>query len=339
MPGELRPEDILDSLKKGRLAPFYLFYGPGEFRLEKVLDRIRDNYIPESARDLNLEIFYGDESDPGDIISRARSVPFLAENRLIIVRRTENIRAEALEKFLPYLESPSESTCLIFVAFKTDFKRKFYKKMKSMGRAVNFADLRDNQIIPWIKGAAGDIGLKIDPRACAYLLQIVGNNLRELHSELEKLYLRYGESEIGPDEVRELVIHSRMYTIFELMNAVSIRSGASSLQILGRFLEEEDKWAGPLRLMGMLNRQIRILLQTKIIMERGGGAKEVAEKLRLPYFSARQFSEQSGHWSAGELEKGLRLLHEADGRLKTGYRARPILENLFLSLCLKGGLR
>ena len=81
MNGDLRPEDVLKSLEKGQLAPFYLFYGPGEFRSEKVLDKIRALFIPESARDFNLEILYGGEVDPADIISRAQTLPFLAQNR------------------------------------------------------------------------------------------------------------------------------------------------------------------------------------------------------------------------------------------------------------------
>ncbi len=333
MPGELQPEDVLESLKERRLAPYYLFYGLGEFRLEKVLEKIRNNYIPETARDFNLEIFYGAETKPQEIINRAQSLPFLTENRLIIVRRTENFRAEALEKFLPYMETPAESTCLIFVASKTDFKRKFYKKMKSKGRAVNFTALRDNKVIPWIKDTASEMGLAIDAKGAAYLQQIVGNNLRELYSELEKLYLRYGKGGVGLEQVKELVIHSRMYTIFELMNVFSTRNCPAALEVLGRFLEEEDKKGAPLRLIGMLNRQIRLLWQTKMIVKKGGGTKEVAAKLSLPFFSARQFAEQTKHWSIPELSKGLRLLYEADGRLKLGSRAKPILENLILSLC------
>ena len=46
MARELEPEDVLKSLEKGQLAPFYLFYGPGEFRLEKVLDKIREQRQP-----------------------------------------------------------------------------------------------------------------------------------------------------------------------------------------------------------------------------------------------------------------------------------------------------
>ncbi|MDP6180479.1 MAG: hypothetical protein QGG48_11355, partial [Desulfatiglandales bacterium] len=134
---DLLPEDVLKSLERGQLAPVYLFYGPGEFWLEKVLDRIRENLIPESARDFNLEIFYGDEADPLDIINRARSVPFMARNRLMIVRRTEKFGTTALERLLPYFEEPVESTCLIFITSKTDFKKKFYSRIRTSGRAVN----------------------------------------------------------------------------------------------------------------------------------------------------------------------------------------------------------
>ena len=203
---------------------------------------------------------------------------------------------------------------------------------------MNFAALRENQILPWIRGAAGEMGLKIDVKACAYLQQIVGNNLRELHGELEKIYLRYGEGPVGLEQVKDLVIHSRMYTIFELMKVFSLRNCTASLNVLNRFLEEEDKKAGPLRLIGMLNRQIRLLWQSKMILNKGGGAKEVAEKLALPFFSAREFADHSRHWSERELEDGLHLLYEADGRLKSGSRPKPVLENLIVSLCRESGL-
>ena len=68
MAGELRPEDVVHALEKGKLPPFYLFYGPNEFILERLLAKIKDNYIPENARDFNMEICYGGESIPSDVI-------------------------------------------------------------------------------------------------------------------------------------------------------------------------------------------------------------------------------------------------------------------------------
>ena len=210
MTRDLTPEDILKSLETGQLAPFYLFHGLGEFRLEKVLDRIRASYIPSSSKDLNLEVFYGGErTHPAEIVNRARSLPFLAENRLIIIRRTESFSTDELEAFLPYLKKPAETTCLIFIASKTDFRKNFYKRIRELGQAVNFTKLKESQVIPWIRRTAGELEVKIDGQACAYLHQIVGDSLRDLYAELEKLHLRYGEGHVGVEQVKELAVHSR----------------------------------------------------------------------------------------------------------------------------------
>ncbi|MFC1891465.1 DNA polymerase III subunit delta [Thermodesulfobacteriota bacterium] len=333
MAGDLKSEDILKALGNGKLEPFYLFFGPDEFMLERVLDKVRADFIPESARDLNVEICYGGETSPADIINRAQSVPFMAQNRLIIVRRVEELKADQLEVFLPYLDDPSPTTCLIFISSKTDFKRKFYKKIRSLGRSVKFAELREAQIIPWVKHTAKDLGLNMDGQACLYLHQIVGNGLRDLYAELVKLQIRYGNNKVGEDEIKELAISSRIYSIFELMNSISVKDRKGAITILNRFLEEEDKKGAPLQVIGMLNRQMRLLWQTKTIAEKGGNSKDAAKKLGLAPFSAGLFIKQSKHWSEDELERSFSLLYKADHLLKSGSRPKPVMENLIMSLC------
>lgn len=337
MQGDLPPEYVITRLEKGELAPFYLFYGQSEFRLEKVLNKVRETLIPEEARDLNLHLFYGEKkADATDliasIIDTARSLPFMSESRLVIVRRTEVFSASDLEGFIHYLDNPADSTCLIFVSLKPDFKRKFYRKIRKCGRAVNFRELNDRQVVPWIKETAKELGLNMDDQACAYLQQIVGNRLIDLHSELEKLSLRYGKAAVGMEQVRELAINSRIYTIFELMDEVSFKRPAGSLSVLKKFLEEEDK-AGALRVIGMLNRQIRLLWQTKWTMEGGGRTPDVARKIQLPIDLTRKIVQQSERWSMDNLERAFHLLYEADGFLKSGSQGHLVLENVVLSLC------
>jgi DNA polymerase-3 subunit delta len=333
MAGDLSPDDLLASLGRMKLAPFYLFYGPDEFRLERLLQKIREVYVPEAARDFNLEICYGGETDPSEIIHHAQTMPFMADNRLIVVRRTEEFKADQLNRFLPYLERPSPSTCLIFIASKTDFKTKFFKTIRSSGSAVYFGDLKMNQVVAWIKGTGKELGIDISTPACVYLQQIIGNKLADLYSELVKLQLRHGAGEINEKQVRELAIQSRVYSIFELMDAISEKDCGESLSILKGFLEEEDKKSGPLQVIGMLNRQIRFLWQTKVIADKGGKSRDVASKLGLHPYPAGNFLKQSRKWSADELERGISLLYEADKRLKSGSRQQPVLENLIISLC------
>ena len=178
-----------------------------------------------------------------------------------------------------------------------------------------------------------EMGLNISPQACVYLQEITGDRLRDLYSELTKIRIRYGEAEVGDKEIRELAINGRTYDIFKLMDALSIKDTGKSLSILDSFLEEEDKKAAPLKVIGMLNRQIGMLWKTKAIVDGGGRSEDVASKLGIQPFQAGNFIKYSRNWSNEELEKGISLLYRSDRLLKLGSRPGPVLEGLVLGLC------
>ncbi len=338
MTGDITPEYVLGQLEKGQLFPFYLFYGQSEFRVEMVLTRIRESYIPEEARDFNLHIYYGAKQDQGeranlaDILDTAQSHPFLSQRRLIIVRRTENFLDTDLERFISYFDDPLETTCLVFVSSKPDFRKKFYRKIRDSGRAVNFRKLYENQLVPWVKKTAEELGFSMETQACDYLIEIVGNRLMDLYSELEKLYLRYGKKTVGVDEVKEIAVYSRLYTVFELMDHISLRRPVQSLLSLNRYLEEEDRNAH-LRFIGMLNRQIGLLWKTKSFLKAGGKKTDLSRQLRVQPFIASKLAKQYKKWSLDDLERALKHLHHVDGLLKSDAYEHLILENLVLSLC------
>ncbi len=335
MQPDLRPEDILEQLENGQLSPFYLFYGENEFLLERVLSSVRQALIPEEARDFNLQIYYGgngERIDTGKIIDAARTLPLMSHKRLVIVRRTEGIPASDLGGFVPYLEDPAESTCLIFVSSKADFTKAFYKKFRELEKAVNFRNLYDNQVMPWIMRMAKEMGLNINREACLYLQQVVGNRLMDLYSELEKLYVRHGNMAVGLTEARALAIHSRTYAIFELVDQVSFKRCAQSMSVLQRFLEMGDGQSS-LGILGMLVRQVRILWQTKSVIEGGGNAPQVARKAGVPLFLVEKLVRQAKNWSRDDLERAFEILHRADDLIKSGSRPQIVLENAVISLC------
>jgi DNA polymerase III subunit delta len=332
------PAEIEREIKQGRLAPFYLFHGANEFTLEKTLERLKET-LPETARSFNMEVFYGGECEPADIVSRARSVPFLAKNRLLIVRRCDGFSAEALDQFLPYLKNPVESTCLVFVCTKADFRRELFRTIRASGRAVHFEELRDQQAPQWIARTAVELGFRMDAESASYLHHVAGNDPRDLYGEIEKIRIRYGEGPVGLEEVKGMVSQHRSFTIFEIVAVVSKRDSGAALVALGRFLEEEDKRGGPLRLLGMLNRQFRLLLQTREVLDNGGKKREVEELLGQARYSAGELMSQARGWSLEELREAIAMLYEADGRLKTGSAPRLVLENVLLGLCSRCGRR
>jgi DNA polymerase-3 subunit delta len=333
MSGDLRPEEALDQIGKGRFSPYYLFYGESEFLLEKVLETLIERAVPQTARDLNFRVFYGDdEAAAGDALDTARSLPFLSDRRLLVVRRTEKIGAARLDGFLPYLEDPVPSTCIVFVCGKPDFKRKFYQRIRQAGCAVHFARLQDRLLVPWIKKMAKDLGLEMEPEACLYLQQMVGNRLRDLYSELEKLSIRFGRARVGTEEVKALAVQGRSYTVFELVDAISFKKCGEALKVLSRFLEEEDR-EGVLKVLGMLNRQLRLLWDARALSESGSSPGVVAQKLQLYPSFGKKLVDQSKLWRPEAIEKGFELLYAADGRIKSGAPGPEVLSQLCLDLC------
>lgn len=332
MARDFQPEDILKSLERGKLAPVYMFYGSNEFLLEKTLSKIKESYIPEEARDFNQQVCYGGESSPSEIISMARTLPFMASSRLIIVRRTDEFSTDQLNLFVPYLKEPVDSTCLIFISLKTDFKKTFYKSLRDSGFAVQFQELKDSQVVPWIIRTAKEMGMNIGHKAALYLRELVGSRLQDLYSELTKLRLSHGPVAVEENEVRELAVHSRMYSVFELMDEFSVKNSEGALSILARFLEEEDKRSGPIQLIGMFNRQIGMLMRAKDLTGRGETGK-AASVLGIPPYLAQKCLNQAKCWSANELEMGITFLFQADRLLKSGSRPKPVLENLIFNLC------
>jgi DNA polymerase-3 subunit delta len=332
---DLAPENVAISLKKGVLAPFYLFYGPEEFWIELTLDRIKKDLIPDSVKEFNVEILYGGEISPQEILNRAHLLPFMSSRRLIIVRGTENFAKGDLGLFLPYLDKPVDSTCIIWVSGKPDFADAFYKRFRDHGRVVNFRKLSEQQAYTWIQKRSKELGLSIDRDAFEILYQMVGSGLRDLFGEISKLSLRHPNSRVGVEQVKELAIFSRLFTVFDLVDYVSKKDASHALAALDRLFDTQGRDSNAsLGILGMVARQIRLILKTKSGLTNGGGKREVMARLRpLPNFVIDKCITQERFWQECELEEALNHLYNADGLIRSGSKGDLVLEGLIFHLC------
>jgi len=325
----------MNSLDKGAFAPFYLFYGPEDFWLEITLDRIKKDFIPDSVKAFNLETLYGDEVSAQEILSRAHLVPFMSSHRLLIVRGTEYFTKDAYQQFLSYMDNPVDSTCIIWISDKTDLKGVFYKKFKELGRAVHFKKLSERQVFTWLQKRAKELGLDIDKEASSFMYQIVGSSLRDLFSEMSKLSLRYPHSRIGVEQIKELATFSRLFTVFDLVDYVSKKDTSHAIVVLNKLFETQGRDAHTLLgLLGMLARQIRLILKAKSGLKNRGGRPGAIKRLQpLPTFVIEKYLAQERFWQEEELEEALHNIYDADGLIRTGSKGDLVLENLIFLLC------
>ena len=319
------------DLINGRLRPVYLFYGQDVFLKERYAARL-DATVPPDLAELNVEHFVADETLPGEVIEKAQSLPFLAPWRVITLRGVDRYTADELAVFGPYLQRPNESTCLVLLADKPDFRLSAFKTLRDKDWAVNFEPPRGRQLLAWVEEAARGRGQAIHPRAVRELVELVGVDLMELDQELEKVCLFAGPGRtVGVDEVRAVARRSRAATVFELGDAVGEQDPERALAALRDLLLTEH----PLMILAMIVRHVELLLKARALLDQGAGDRGLQAALKLPPFVVKKYASQAGRLSAGRLESGLARLMEADLALKSaGPPGRMVLERLVLDLTL-----
>ena len=90
---------ILKELEKGIYKNVYYLMGDEPFFIDTISDYIRDNALPEEARDFNQMVVYGNETTMNDVIQRARSYPMGADRQVIIVKEAQHLMKKDAESF------------------------------------------------------------------------------------------------------------------------------------------------------------------------------------------------------------------------------------------------
>jgi DNA polymerase III delta subunit len=195
--------------------------------------------------------------------------------------------------------------------------------------------LLERQVYSWLQKRAKELELDIDKEASSFIYQIVGSSLRDLFSEIFKLSLRYPHSRIGVEEIKEMTTFSRLFTVFDLVDHVSKKDTFHAIVVLNKLFETQGRDATTLLgLLGMLARQIRLILKAKSGLKKGGGRSEAIKRLQpLPTFVIEKYLAQERFWQEEELEKALDNIYDADGFIRTGSKGDLILENLIFLLC------
>jgi len=279
----MKPEDFNRSVENGEFARLYLLCGDEPYLVERAVKKLLDRAVDPGFRDFNLNVFYGNEVKGDEVFSVAQTLPMFAELRVILVKKGGDLSAGAMEVLLPYLQDPCPSTCLILQAEKVDGRKKFFAEFKKRGEVVEFKRPYENQLGPYVRDEVRAAGKKIDAQAAELLAYLVGNNLQELVSQIEKLCIYCGKKEvIGVAEVKAIVSDTKVESVFEFTDALGAKDAGRALRMLTTLLGDGE---APLKILGGVARHYRQLWQVRELMDRRVPAGELAKASGInPYF-------------------------------------------------------
>jgi len=314
---------------------FYIFHGDDDISLENALKKMRDS-MGENG-DLNTSEYEATETTVPDVLGAVKSMPFLADKRLVIVKglishitrkgagETGKKARERLLEELPNL--PAHARLVLVEREALSEKNKVLRAIEKMDNGYVGRFEKPKNLTGWIiKRAKDEYDTEILPQAAQAIADVVNEDMRRADNELYKLICFVdGDHPITEQDVAMLTPYVPEANVFEMVDALARGNGNMALQLIHQALRDNPRDPG-FGLFALIVRQFRLLLMVREHLNNGGGSQNpvIAKALGVHPFVAGKISQQSRAFSTEQLDSILRALQKYDQDMKTG-RIEPRL--------------
>ena len=349
---------------------FYILHGDDSISRDAALTRMREAMGEDG--DLNRSEFDAAQASVAEVLAAVKSLPFLAEKRLVIVKGlisrvtrkgaggAGKAEADRLIEELPSL--PAFARLVFYESEPLDDGNRLLKAARKMENGYVRYFSAPEHLREWLRIRAQELGAEISPRAAAAISDLLsydehsrnarGKNatrrragmqaraqaLLAADNELHKLVCYVdGEREISEEDVAVLTPYVPEANVFEMVDALANGNGGRALELVNQSLHDDPGDAG-FRLFALIARQFRLLSMTLDHLDRGGGSQggTIARAVGVPPFVAGKLAMQSRRFSATQLDAILKRLQRYDQEMKTGRIAPRLALDLLVTSLASG---
>ena len=301
----------------------YLLSGSDRPKIARALRRLRDRVGDDATEQLTAREAGGD-----DTVAACNAMGlFVGNGRLVIVDEVERWKAPDVEAVAGYLTAPAPATVLALVAGELKADSPLARSVKKAGELLTY-DVQKRRVPEWVGEQFGRLGAKADRDACRALVEVVGDDLDELMSEIDKLATWANGETITVATVEELAVGRAETPIFSLTDAWGRRDVGSVLAHSETLLERTHRPRSGelLRIVASLVGHVGRVRCIQRLADAGVPARDAAGKLKMHPFAAEKAYSQASNFSADELSLAVVRLAQLDAAAKGGSRMPAELE-------------
>ena len=281
-------KSLNEDIKTGQFKPAYLLYGEEAYLKKQYKDKLTKAMLPESDT-VNYAYYEGKGTNPAELIDLAETMPFFADRRLIVVENSGFFK-NATPELADYIKNMPETACFIFVESEVDKRGKMYKAVKDKGRAVEMGRQDEKTLLYWLAGMVKKEGKQIKESTARYLVAKTGTDMENLEKEMEKLFsYTLGQTEITVQDVDEICTTQVTNKIFDMVEAVAAKQQKQALDYYYDLLALKEP---PMRILYLLARQFKLLMEVKDLSVRGYDKPQIAKTAGLHPFVAGKYIKQ-----------------------------------------------
>lgn len=327
-------ENIVNLTKQEKIYPVYLFYGKENYLKEDILKKLRNRLIDPAYRELNYKVFYGEKLSINEVINDLETLPLISEHKLVVIKEADKINKNDEIKLIDYFNRLSLKnifSTLIIIYKESSPNKELVTAIKKVGVVSNFSITDKAKLTLWINSKFRQSNKNITQEGLFYLQSIMGSDLGRLFNEIEKIDIYTKDKKvIEKEDVMISIGGSESVNIFKVLDSIGDKDIKNAIEGLVKLNQGN---LHHLSIFAMIYRQIKLILQTKLLLAGGFNFKEVEKKLKLPYFVTEKIIKQSKKYTFKEICKSYELLNIADLEFKDSQKEpKIILEELAMNI-------
>ncbi|PRX28359.1 DNA polymerase III delta subunit [Orenia metallireducens] len=319
-----------------QLDSVYLIYGEDRYLIEEFIEGFTDKFASKELKDFNLNIIEEDEQLVNSLINSVKTLPFMTEKRIVIVYTYDLFKKKVKDAEIIYnlLADFPESTILLFVSYQQPKKSlKIFKEVKKVGKVLKFEALKYKKLDDWIANKIKSYGYQIENSAITLLEEAFNNDLQRLDSEINKIITFMGADKfITTSHIEGIISKDWLIEdniVFDFVDAIGRKNTSLALKLLSDIMQQGTDAK---QILGMIARQIRLMLQSKLLSNERLTVDQIAKRLNQHPYPIKKCLQQSHNFSVDSLELALEKLFETDCRLVTGSDKNLEMELLVIRL-------
>ncbi|WP_300562451.1 DNA polymerase III subunit delta [Companilactobacillus sp.] len=334
----MKLNELKKNLTNQQVDNIYLVNGQETAFINDIQTSFKKLLTPEEI-DMNFSSFDLEDVSLEDMIGEAISAPFFGERRLVFAENPYFLTGEKIKHsveqnpdlLIDYIQNPAPTTVLVIFATyeKLDSRKKITKQLKKLATPVDAGKLDSHLLAKTINQELRQSDFSIEPQALDLLVNKTKGSYSQALNQLDKLKLyALKTKKIDVQAVNELVPQSLDDNVFELMNQILNKNIFEAEELYHQFLLQK---IDPILLTAILTSQLRSLIQTKILSQKGLSEATIAKQLKIHPYRVKMSLQQSRRLKTQTLSQMFQQIVDLDYQVKSGQGDKELLFDLFIA--------